>query len=91
MWKSGEQAKFGFLVIKGSFKFHGCKEAEHAPFENGAFIGECNAMINSEPLTTTAKAVTDGLIFAIKKEDLLGFLEKNPGLMVLFQDVKYFE
>jgi len=48
-------------------------------------------MLNNEPLTTTVKAVSDGLIYVVKKDDLLEFLAKNPGLLVLFQDVKFFE
>lgn len=77
--------------MKGSFKFIGCKEAEHENFENGAFIGEVNAMLNNEPLSTTVMSLTDGLIYVIKKDDLISFLSKNPGLLVIFQDYKFFE
>jgi CRP-like cAMP-binding protein len=77
--------------VKGAFKFVACKEAEHDSFEKGAFIGEVNAMLSNEPLTTTIKAVTDSVIYVMLKDDLLVFLAKNPGLLVLFRDVKFFE
>jgi len=48
-------------------------------------------MLNNEPLTTTVKVVSDGIIYVVKKDELLAFLEKNPGLLVLFQEVKFFE
>jgi len=91
LWKAGSKAEFGFLVVTGAFKFVSCKEAEHGTFEKGAFLGEVSAMLNNEPLTTTVKAATDGIIYVFQKDDLLGFLAKNPGLLVLFQDVKFFE
>lgn len=79
------------MVVKGAFKFTSCKEAEHGTFEKGAFIGEVNAMLHNEPLTTTVKAATDGVIYVVKTEDFQGFLAKNPGLLVLFKDMKFFE
>ncbi len=91
LWKAGNKAEFGFLIIKGSFKFILGKEAEHGDFEKGAFIGEVSAMLNNEPLTTTVKATSDSLIYVLKKDDLVAFLSKNPGMLVLFQDVKFFE
>lgn len=91
LWKAGNKVEYGFLVVKGAFKFIQCKEAEHGTFEKGAFLGEVSSMLNNEPLTTTVKAVSDGLIYVVKKDDLLAFLEKNPGLLVLFQEVKFFE
>jgi len=54
-------------------------------------LGEVNAMMTHEPLSTSLVAVTDGLIYKIKRNDLIDFLNKNPGLHVLFKDVKFFE
>lgn len=48
-------------------------------------------MLHNEPLTTTVKAATDGVIYVVKTEDFQGFLAKNPGLLVLFKDMKFFE
>ncbi len=91
MWSVGEEAKFGFIVGKGCFKFVECPEASLSEFEVGAFIGEIPAFINSTPLTTSVQAVADSVIFLIDKEDLLTWFNKNPSLYVLFSKSKYFE
>lgn len=92
MWSVGEEAKFGFLIGKGSFKFIGeCQEALLPEFETGAFIGEICSFINSTPLTTSVQSVSDSIIFLIDKEDLLNFFNKNPALYVIFSNVKYFD
>lgn len=92
LWSVGEEAKFGFLIGKGSFKFIGeCQEALLPEFETGAFIGEIDSFINGKPLTTTVQSVTDSIIFILDKEDLLNFFNKNPALYVMFSNSKYFE
>jgi len=48
-------------------------------------------MVNKEPLKTTVKATFYGVIYLGKTEDFQGFLAKNPGLLVLFKDMKFFE
>ena len=90
LWKIGGDACFALMISKGRFKFEDCAETENE-FETGAFIGEIEAMFNSTPLTTSLLAVTDGLIFKIGRENLLGFLNRNPGLFILFAQIKYFE
>lgn len=54
-------------------------------------MGEVEAMMNNKPCTTSVIAATDAQIYMIKRQDLLNFLDKNPGLLVLFKESKYFE
>ena len=91
MWKVGDEAKFAFMISKGSFKFANCSESELGEFVTGVFIGEIEAMINNTPLTTSIYACADGIIFKIEKDDLMAYLNRNPGLFVLFSQVKFFE
>ena len=90
LWKMGEDANFAIMISKGRFKFLDCGETENE-FETGAFIGEIEAMLNSTPLTTSLVAITDGVIFKIGRVNLLGFLNRNPGLFILFAQIKFFE
>lgn len=90
LWKIGDDASFALMISKGRFKFEDCEETENE-FETGAFIGEIEAMFNLTPLTTTLVALTDGVIFKIGRENLLAFLNRNPGLFILFAQIKYFE
>jgi len=90
LWKNGDDANFAIMVSKGRFKFMDSGETE-IEFETGAFIGEIEAMLNTTPLTTSLSAVTDGVIFKIGKTSLLAFLNRNPGLFILFAQIKYFE
>lgn len=90
LWKVGDEASFAIMISKGRFKFVDCGETENE-FETGAFIGEIEAMLNATPLTTTLISVTDGYIFKIGKANLLAFLNRNPGLFILFAQIKYFE
>lgn len=90
LWKVGEEAQFALMISKGRFKFIDCQETD-IEFETGVFIGEIEALLNSTPLTTSLIALTDGIIFQIGKDNLLSFLNCNPGLFILFAQIKYFE
>lgn len=89
LWKVGDEAQFAIMISKGRFKFFG--GSEDAEFEAGAFIGEIEAMLNSSPTTASLVALTDGIIFQIERENLLAFLNSNPGLFILFAQLKFFE
>ena len=79
-----------FIVVSGVFKFVLCPEAKLVDeFLTGSFVGEVKALLNNTVLTTTVKAMTDGLIYKISKDDFLNFLSKNPGLLVSFSENKY--
>lgn len=90
LWKSGDDASFAIMISKGRFKFVDAGESE-LEFETGAFIGEIEAMLNATTLTTSLSAITDGVIFKIGRANLLAFLNRNPGLFILFAQIKFFE
>lgn len=90
LWNLGEEAIFAVMVSKGRFKFIDFLEVE-TEFETGAFIGEIEALINSTPLTSSLIAKTDGQVFKIAKASLIAFLNRNPGLFILFAQIKFFE
>lgn len=77
---------FALLVKKGSFEFFDCPEANKEEMESGAYIGEANAMIEGSPMTTSLRATRNSTIFIIPKNELILFLENNPGLYMLFRD-----
>lgn len=90
LWTAGNDATFVFIVISGVFKFVLCPEAKLVEeFITGSFVGEVKALMNESPLTTTVKAMTDGLIYKIAKDDILNYLSKNPGILVNFAENKY--
>lgn len=91
MWNVGDKATFAFIIKKGNIEFVDCPESELDELESGAFIGEIKAITDNSPLTTSVVATRKGKIFKIFKEDLISFLNKNPGLQLVFQDCKYLE
>jgi len=92
LWKIGDESKFAFIIAKGSFKFFGCKEAAAIEeLHTGAVVGEMAALLNESLLTTCVKAVTDGTIYVIQRQECQKFLRNNPGLLVLLAELKYFE
>lgn len=91
MWSVGDKAMFAFIVKKGNFEFIDCPESELDEFESGSFIGEVMAITNNSPLTTSVVAARKGKIFKIFKEDLISFLNKNPGILLIFQGIKCIE
>ncbi len=52
----------------------------------GNFIGDIRALVEDSEHTTGLKAETDGKYFKLLRNDLLGFLRRNPGLFLAFGD-----
>lgn len=81
----GDEAKIAFIVKKGCLKFTDCKEELISPYlTSGTFVGEVSAMYENKPLTTSVKAVKNSEIFILKKDNLLAYLSKHPGLKMVF-------
>lgn len=91
MWNVGDKATFAFIVKKGTFEFFDCPEHDLDEFESGAFIGEVTAITDNSALTTSVIATRKAKVFKIFKEDLIAFLNKNPGIQVMFAGIKYIE
>lgn len=91
MWKVGDLATYAFVVKKGNFVFINCPEADIGELESGAFIGEASAITTNSVQTTSVVASRKASIFKILKEDLIAFLNKNPGINLMFQGINYIE
>lgn len=46
-------------------------------------------MIEDSPHTTSLKSEADGKYFKLLRDDLLGFLRRNPGLFLAMGDTNY--
>ncbi|CAD8146794.1 unnamed protein product [Paramecium pentaurelia] len=91
LWKKDDEATFVFFIRKGAFVFIDCDEAKLEEFDSGSFIGEINAILKGEKLTTTVKAIREGSILKIEANAFVKFLQRNPGLLLLLQEYKYLE
>lgn len=98
LWKVSGEAKFAIIIMKGSFIYVDYEEdmvlnnvynLKHEELTCGTFVGEVKAMYENRLLTTSLKAVRNGLIFIIDKQSLMDFLTRHPGLLIHFQDKKY--
>lgn len=92
LWKIGEKPTFGFLIQKGEFELVSEKNPDdEEDFSAGAFVGDFPAMIKGTNCTCTVKAVSKGIIYAIRQKDILHLLEENPKLLLIFSTLQYFE
>lgn len=90
LWQMGETCKFAICIMSGEYTFIDCAEAEkNIVFKTGNFVGEVENLINSAEHTTSLKALTKGSYFKLDRIDLLGFLRRNPGLLLSISEVKY--
>lgn len=58
--------------------------ASEAPdeFERGAFIGDIDAMLSGDTLSTGLRAVEHCTILVLKRKALLRFFSLNPGVLL---------
>ena len=57
----------------------------------GTLLLDTQALLKSDPHTITIKAKSSCTIFRIGVKDFLQYLNRNPGIMVLLQDVVFME
>lgn len=101
MWKVGDRATFAFVVKKGSFEFitpllnseetRTTTANDDDELESGTFVGESDAILHETPMKTHVVATRKSQIFKIAANDLLAFLSKNPGLLLIFQGTTFVE
>lgn len=94
--RKGESIKYVLLVSQGVVKImEGQNEEEdmnqQTEFSVGTLFSDTQALLRSEPHTITIKAKTSCVVFRIESRDFLQFLNRNPGIMVLLQDVVFIE
>eukprot|EP00462_Mataza_sp_D1_P019112 CAMPEP_0175137714 /NCGR_PEP_ID=MMETSP0087-20121206/9959_1 /TAXON_ID=136419 /ORGANISM="Unknown Unknown, Strain D1" /LENGTH=874 /DNA_ID=CAMNT_0016420561 /DNA_START=311 /DNA_END=2935 /DNA_ORIENTATION=- len=89
LWEAGSIADQCILVDTGLYAFARAQTLE--PFSSGAFVGEVHAILDQRPLTTTLLCVEEGEVFYISRQELLHFLEENPGFLLYFLEKKFVE
>lgn len=90
LWSEGEPVSHAFLLDSCSVRLQ-APDGMAEPFAHGAFIGDIDAMYDGESHSTSAVAVEPGRVFAIERDDLLAFFERNPGLMLAFLGTRFVE
>jgi hypothetical protein len=89
LWNETKQPSFCFFVYKGTFTFITPMEYKRSypKLKPGYMVGDFpNLMGEAECRTEMRATSADCEILMIKKEDMLIFLGKNPGLMLVFKD-----
>jgi hypothetical protein len=61
------------------------------PFTRGAFVGDFMSIVNDTPLSTSLLCVGDGVVYYVKKADLLRFFKENPGFQLMFLKARFVE
>jgi hypothetical protein len=80
LWSRGELARMAFLIDAGEVVLDGRGALD--PFGAGAFLGEFDAIRRQGLLSTTARVIKPGRVFAVEGPDLSRFLDNNPGLLL---------
>ena len=51
-------------------------------FGRGDFIGDIDALLASGNMSSKLVAITDGVVFELRRSDLLRFFSQNPGVLL---------
>lgn len=84
LWSAGKPAEEAFLVDHGRVVLEGYGGMALAPYGQGAFLGEIDALVSRKPTTGGARVVEGGRVFRIRRGDLLRWFEENPGVYLGF-------
>ena len=84
LWTVGTPAEHAFLIDHGRVILEGYATVALAPFSQGAFLGEIDALVSRKPTTGAARVVEGGRVFRIARGDLLRWFEENPGVYLGF-------
>jgi hypothetical protein len=74
------------LVGEGKFYFKELPLKDVDPFTQGSLLVDVYALEHGEKHQLTFMALTEGQIFRIGGEDLLEFLDNNPGAFIWMRD-----
>ena len=80
LFREGEVGDFAYQVVKGKIevcKFNGDEYLTLSILEKGALFGEM-ALIDKQPRSAMARAVSETVVKEIDKDALLGFLKNSP-------------
>eukprot|EP01016_Furgasonia_blochmanni_P029003 TRINITY_DN3056_c0_g1_i7.p1 TRINITY_DN3056_c0_g1~~TRINITY_DN3056_c0_g1_i7.p1 ORF type:complete len:585 (+),score=192.26 TRINITY_DN3056_c0_g1_i7:769-2523(+) len=91
LWKKGDKPTRAFLISKGAFAFKDCDLKDYPDFSTGVFIGEMEALLHDRPHETSIKSIGDGIVYFIDRNELLTYLNKYPGLFLIFSGASFLE
>ena len=80
LFREGEVGDFAYQVVKGKIevcKFNGDEYVTLSILEKGALFGEM-ALIDKQPRSAMARAVSESTVKEIDKDALLGYLKNSP-------------
>uniref|UniRef100_A0A7S0J6K5 Cyclic nucleotide-binding domain-containing protein n=1 Tax=Calcidiscus leptoporus TaxID=127549 RepID=A0A7S0J6K5_9EUKA len=86
VWRKGERVKDVVLVCEGKFNFKELMARDVEPFMQGALLVDVYALEHKHKHQLNFVAMTDGKIFRIGGEDMLDFLDNNPGAFIWMRD-----
>eukprot|EP00967_Tisochrysis_lutea_P088644 scaffold125875_cov30-Tisochrysis_lutea.AAC.6 len=92
VWRKGEEVSDVVLVGDAKLAFRelaavpGAIKEDLEPFGEGALLVNVYALENRLKHELTLNAVSEGTIFRIGGEDLLDFLDNNPGAFIWMRD-----
>lgn len=87
VWRKGDKVKDVVLVGEGKFHFKEIMASrECEPFTQGALLVNVYAIEHKHKHHLNFVALTDGVIFRIGGDDLLEFLDNNPGAFIWMRD-----
>jgi len=86
IWRKGDKVKDVILIGEGKFHFKEMQSQNIEPFVQGALLVDVFALENSHKHNLNLVALTEGKIFRIDGEDLLDFLDNNPGAFIWMRD-----
>jgi CRP-like cAMP-binding protein/phosphoribosyl 1,2-cyclic phosphodiesterase len=91
LWGKGGESIEAVLVDEGKLIFEGGEDAGLTPFGHGAFLGDIRGMRVRAKNCSTLKAIEDGSIFSIARDELIDFFDCNPGLQLAFLKARFVE
>lgn len=86
VWRKGERVKDVILVGEGKFNFKELMSKDVEPFTQGALLVDVYALEHKLKHPLNFVALTEGKIFRIGGDDMLDFLDNNPGAFIWMRD-----
>jgi CRP-like cAMP-binding protein/phosphoribosyl 1,2-cyclic phosphodiesterase len=88
LWNEGEVPNRAFLIDRAIVVLEGTKEER---FQQGAFLGDFDALLTQKPATSSARTTQAGRAFCIEEADLTAFFADNPGALLSFIGARFCE
>lgn len=88
LWGAGQPPSFCFVLFAGECLLQTPADyrRKKTKVKPGNLVGDFPALLGDRECQSELSTVTETELFAIKREDLLLFLGKNPGMLLVFKD-----